>query len=307
MFDKNSEAGFVLNSVFEFIKAWDSGVNSKLHLKSRNGQAWLNFSCNLGGPQDQHQRKLPKKTKSKSKKKKERDNLRAKLHQQRLQELNSSSNHDLNDSLLVSAYHHSDLKVDSEVVEDEAAAALVPLTEEVMKCNLSLYFHYDASLYGPYSHQETILGYCDREQDNKGFRAYLKKMLTDTIDKYALRSVEIGQIEWGEINYKGSLEHCKNWEFNHLVECEIAVSYKQDQLRRYEYDRRAVPLAIAFRYDYDSDNVTRFVGLKSKENDRIPYNVYKICDPIVCGDPSSMSLQQFNTIIQLKETRRRAT
>ena len=28
MFDNNSEACFVMNSVFEFIKAWDSGVNS---------------------------------------------------------------------------------------------------------------------------------------------------------------------------------------------------------------------------------------------------------------------------------------
>ena len=90
MFDRNSEASFVLNGVFEFIKAWQSGSQSKLTLHSKNGHAWLNFSCRLGGPLEQHQKSRPRK--SKSKKKQERDNLRAQLHQQRLNNANSSSN-----------------------------------------------------------------------------------------------------------------------------------------------------------------------------------------------------------------------
>jgi len=89
MFAKNSEASFVFNGVTEFIKAWESGSKTKLTLQSKNGLAWLNFSCCLGGPHDEHQ----KLKKPKSKKKRERDNLRAQLHQQRLQDgLSSSSN-----------------------------------------------------------------------------------------------------------------------------------------------------------------------------------------------------------------------
>ena len=90
MFDKNTEASFVLNGVFEFIKAWQSGSKSRLTLHSKNGQAWINFNCCLGGPFDQHE-KLSAKPKAKSKKKQERDNLRAQLYQQRLRDQNSST------------------------------------------------------------------------------------------------------------------------------------------------------------------------------------------------------------------------
>ena len=90
MFDKNSEASFVLNGVFEFIKVWQSGRKSTLNLHSKNGKAWINFNCCLGGPLDQHEKFVPK-PKSKSKKKQERDNLRAQLYQQKLQDKNSSS------------------------------------------------------------------------------------------------------------------------------------------------------------------------------------------------------------------------
>ena len=92
MFDKKSEASFGLNGVFEFIKVWQSGNKSRLTLHSKNGKAWINFNCCLGGPLDQHKKIVPKsKPKSKSKKKRERDNLRAQLYQQRLQDKNSSS------------------------------------------------------------------------------------------------------------------------------------------------------------------------------------------------------------------------
>ena len=51
-----------------------------------------------------------------------------------------------------------------------------------------------------------IILFPDQNQDKNGFHAHLKKLLTATIYKY----VKIGKIEWGEITYKGSPEHCKN-------------------------------------------------------------------------------------------------
>ena len=311
MFDNNSEAGFVINSVFEFIKAWDSGVNSKLHLKSRNGRAWLNFTCNLGEPQDQHQKMKPKK--AKSKKKQERDNLRAKLHQQKLQESNSSKESDLNNSMLVSAYHKSDPIVNSDIIEDEATA-IIPLTEETIKGTIALYdpCDYDHSTHEAdwcnHSHEITILREDhedEKYQDSRGFRAHMSKMLDLTISKYALRKVEILKIEWGEFVDKGMTE----WQFNHMIMCKFSVLYKQDQIRRYEYDRRAVPLAIAFRKEFDSDSDSRFIGLKYDNwRDEKTYQIReKICDPVILENPSVATCDQFDAIIQLKETRRRAS
>ena len=72
--DANSEGGFVLASLMEFMKAWESGANARLFLESTNGSAFVSFGCFLGQPTDMHFK--PKK-KEKSKKKQERDNLRA--------------------------------------------------------------------------------------------------------------------------------------------------------------------------------------------------------------------------------------
>ena len=123
MFAKNSEASFVFNGVTEFIKAWESGSKTKLTLQSKNGLAWLNFSCCLGGPHDEHQ----KLKKPKSKKKRERDNLRAQLHQQRLQDgLSSSSNLPKSDvgeraaSALKTTTNSSDINTKDPVQADSA-------------------------------------------------------------------------------------------------------------------------------------------------------------------------------------------
>ena len=118
MYDENSEASFVLNGVLEFIKVWQSGNKSRLTLHSKNGKAWINFNCCLGGPLDQHKKIVPKsKPKSKSKKKQERDNLRAQLYQQRLQDKNSSSkscNGSLNLQLSsLSSHNESVMEVES--------------------------------------------------------------------------------------------------------------------------------------------------------------------------------------------------
>ena len=72
--DSNSEGGFVFASMMEFMKAWESGANSRLFLESFNGQAFVSFGCFLGQPSEKHVK--PKK-KVKSKKKQERDNMRA--------------------------------------------------------------------------------------------------------------------------------------------------------------------------------------------------------------------------------------
>ena len=99
MFAKNSESSFVFSGLIEFIKAWESGSKSKLTLQSKNGQAWLNFNCCLGGPHDQHQ----KLKKPKSNKKRERDNLRAQLHQQRLRDDLSQQNSSKSDVVVEKA------------------------------------------------------------------------------------------------------------------------------------------------------------------------------------------------------------
>ena len=72
--DSNSESGFVFASMMEFMKAWESGSNSRLFLESFNGSAYVSFGCFLGQPSEKHVK--PKK-KEKSKKKQERDNMRA--------------------------------------------------------------------------------------------------------------------------------------------------------------------------------------------------------------------------------------
>ena len=69
---KNCEANFVFRNVFEFINAWESGKDSKLLLESTNGKAWVNFSCYLGAPLDQHVK--PKAKRRKSSHRMERDN-----------------------------------------------------------------------------------------------------------------------------------------------------------------------------------------------------------------------------------------
>ena len=120
-------------------------------------------------------------------------------------------------------------------------------------------------------------------------------MLNQTIEKYALRKVEIQSIEFGEIVDHGISEQSGLY---HLLECEILVSYKQDQIRRYAYDRRAVPLAIAFRKDFDNDNISGFFGLKHRP-DEDPVNILDDLE-------TAYKQQDFWELIRFRETRRRA-
>ena len=50
----NTEEGFILASLKEFVKLWGSGIQSSYHLECRNGQAWFQFGSILGSPGSQH-------------------------------------------------------------------------------------------------------------------------------------------------------------------------------------------------------------------------------------------------------------
>ena len=118
MFGGFSEAAFVFSSVSEFVKAWDSGTDSKLVLETRNGRVQMTFSCDLGKPSDDHfkptKRFNKNKPKTKSKQRRERDNHRAMLHQQRL---SSQQNDSATESQDVSVPMETSVDVTSETVD----------------------------------------------------------------------------------------------------------------------------------------------------------------------------------------------
>ena len=77
--DSDSESGFLYGSMLEFIKCWENRATSRIILETCNGQAWVNLSCCLGRPSDNHV--IPAR-RSKTKKKEEKDLVRAAAHQQ---------------------------------------------------------------------------------------------------------------------------------------------------------------------------------------------------------------------------------
>ena len=72
--DQDSECGFVYGTLIEFIKCWENGANSRLVLETSNGQAWVNLSCCLGRPYQNH---VVPARRTNSRRKQEKDNLRA--------------------------------------------------------------------------------------------------------------------------------------------------------------------------------------------------------------------------------------
>ena len=78
--DQDSECGFVYGTLIELIKCWENGANSRLVLETSNGQAWVNLSCCLGRPYQNHV--IPAR-RTKSRKKEEKDNLRAQKYAQK--------------------------------------------------------------------------------------------------------------------------------------------------------------------------------------------------------------------------------
>ena len=119
--DANSEGGFVLASLMEFMKAWESGANARLFLESTNGSAFVSFGCFLGQPTEMHVK--PKK-KEKSKKKQERDNLRAANFQAAMNE-NGGESAESDESVI------EDVVIDQDNDETAGGNPLATETEDV--------------------------------------------------------------------------------------------------------------------------------------------------------------------------------
>ena len=130
MFGRFSEAAFVFSSISEFVKAWDSGSDSKLVLETRNGRVQMTFTCDLGKPSDNHfdptKHFKANKPKTKSKRRRDRDNRRAMLYQQRLSNEKDSvpeSNEDVPASMETSDADDASEVVVTNTVDEEAAEA----------------------------------------------------------------------------------------------------------------------------------------------------------------------------------------
>ena len=51
---RNTEEGFALASLKEFVKLWGSGTKASFHLECQDGQAWFKLSSFLGHPGSPH-------------------------------------------------------------------------------------------------------------------------------------------------------------------------------------------------------------------------------------------------------------
>ena len=78
----NTEAGFVLASVTEFLHLWRSGKKSSLLLECKEGKTFVSFKCGLGKPDQHHiQDVRRRRKKKKSSKRILRDKARAASYQ----------------------------------------------------------------------------------------------------------------------------------------------------------------------------------------------------------------------------------
>ena len=87
IFDRNSEADFLFSSVIEFMNLWKSRKDGSIKIECKEGKAFLNFTCCLGDPDDQHYQvncPQPGKVKSKSATRRARDRAKQRpdQHQQ---------------------------------------------------------------------------------------------------------------------------------------------------------------------------------------------------------------------------------
>ena len=81
MFERNSEAGFVLATVTELVHLWRSKETASLTIECKDGKASINFKCDLGHPDKQHYKS--KKIRRKSANRISRNNARAAAFQAR--------------------------------------------------------------------------------------------------------------------------------------------------------------------------------------------------------------------------------
>ena len=80
--DQDSECGFVYGSLIEFIKCWENGASSRLVLETIGGNAWVNLSCCLGRPYENHV--VPARRKP-TRRQNEKNTRRAAEHKQKIQ------------------------------------------------------------------------------------------------------------------------------------------------------------------------------------------------------------------------------
>ena len=78
-------------SLIEFIKCWENGANSRLVLETYNGQAWVNLSCCLGRPFENHV--VP--ARRKPRRQNDKNVRRAAEHKQKLMSDNVDDNADV--------------------------------------------------------------------------------------------------------------------------------------------------------------------------------------------------------------------
>ena len=87
VFDQDSECGFVYGSLIEFMKCWENGANSRLVLETVGGNAWVNLSCCLGRPHENHVIS----SRRKQRRQEEKNLRRAAEHQKKLEKEKADS------------------------------------------------------------------------------------------------------------------------------------------------------------------------------------------------------------------------
>ena len=239
--DKNSEANFVFRNVFEFMNAWESGKDSKLILESRNGKAWVNFSCYLGAPQDKH----VKTKRRKSSRQMERDNMRAKLHQLKLNHGNDKPE----EADPASAE-------DNDVVENAASA--VPVSESVVvsdsenfvgvkteSLHAIMYIHSEEpKIDNCYIHQKPIVMELVNEVARKDTE--VEEIVMECENK-KIRGKYVG-FKRDEAPFKeGPIETFSGKPF--IFKVKVKVKYRQN-FDKCRSDKSFKPLADAFREEY---------------------------------------------------------
>ena len=141
--DSDSESGFLYGSMMEFIKCWENRASSRIVLETCNGQAWVNLSCCLGRPSDNHV--IPAR-RSKTKKKEEKDIARAAVHQQKMTREASEANDKLESKdENISGFVDCDLDVKCSLVE-KSEDNLKLISESIEESFKKLYNNNDVEI-----------------------------------------------------------------------------------------------------------------------------------------------------------------
>ena len=227
--DSNSESGFVFASMMEFMKAWESGSNSRLFLESFNGSAYVSFGCFLGQPSEKHVK--PKK-KEKSKRKQERDNMRAASFQAAMKSNDDDvkTTEDDNDETVELPDENFDTTRDEDY-ED--------YTEEVITCLVDVRGHHE-----PPS-KEDFENEIVPEMKTTAVQYVLDQ---ENVDAFPSEDFHIHEVKWSH--------RMTNWVENLVV-------YRCRMIYRQKLKKTKEPFADAFRRHVNSGK--KFVTKNGKE------------------------------------------